>query len=242
MTVEKTGDLIKQLKNGEERSDKTDSVIRRIETKEVQLGEYATGEQVEDAAAECFAEEIAGSLGFLTDVNPREDSQEFMESASDAVAAFFDQHSWHYSKVISRPELVMYQLEFSLQKCSLTMKVCVEASPRVCRIDAVLPITADKTYEYLLCEAIVKINYDKRFGAFHYDESDGEVSYRYSFPIAHGVYMDELEQVFLAVQHTAASNYAEILKHCVGKYKIKELSDILKKTDALVADLNDDGV
>ena len=54
--------------------------------------------------------------------------------------------------------------------------------------------------------------------------------------------MDELEQVFLAVQHTAASNYAEILKHCVGKYKIKELSDILKKTDALVADLNDDGV
>ncbi len=69
-----------------------------------------------------------------------------------------------------------------------------------------------------------------------------KVSYRYSFPIAHGVYMDELEQVFLAVQHTAASNYAEILKHCVGKYKIKELSDILKKTDALVADLNDDGV
>lgn len=35
MAVEKTGDLIKQLKNGEERSDKTDSVIRRIEAKEV---------------------------------------------------------------------------------------------------------------------------------------------------------------------------------------------------------------
>lgn len=242
MAVEKTGDLVKQLKNGEERSDKTDSVIRRLEAKEVQPGEYAAGEQVEDAAAECFAEEIAGSLGFFTDVNPHEDSQEFMETAADAVKAFFDQHSWHYSKVISRPELVMYQLEFSLQKCSLTMKVCVEAPPRVCRIDAVLPITADKTYEYLLCEAIVKINYDKRFGAFHYDESDGEVSYRYSFPIAHGVYMDELEQVFSAVQHTAASNYAEILKHCVGKYKIKELTDILKKTDALVTDLNDDGV
>lgn len=216
-------------------------MIRRIEAKEVQLGEYATGEQVEDAAAECFAEEIAGSLGFLTDVNPREDSQEFMETASDAVAAFFDQHSWHYSKIISRPELVMYQLEFSLQKCSLTMKVCVEASPRVCRIDAVLPITADKTYEYLLCEAIVKINYDKRFGAFHYDESDGEVSYRYSFLSLTGCTWMSWSRSFSGAAHGSFQLCRDI-EALRGEVQNKRTQRYPEKTDALVADLNDDGV
>lgn len=238
MAVEKIRDLIGQLENDEERSDKTDSMIRRLEAKQTELGGDAAEEQADGSVEERIAEAVDTPLNG----GSCDDSQEFMETATAAVTAFFDKRGWRYSKFISRPDIVVYQLGFNLQNCNLNMRVYIEESPRACRIDAILPITADKTYEYLLCEAIVKINYDKRFGAFYYDESTGEVSYRYSFPIAHGVYMDELEQVFSAVQHTAAANYAEIVKHCVGKYKIKEITDILKKTDALVTDLNDDGV
>ena len=36
-------------------------------------------------------------------------------------------------------------------------------------------------------------------------------------------------------------SYAEIKKHCVGKYKAKEINEILKKVNALVSDLSDDG-
>lgn len=122
------------------------------------------------------------------------------------------------------------------------MRLCVEALPKVCRIDAIYPIAADKIYDYLLCKAIAKENYPRRFGSLQYDEHDGEVSYRYSYPIGHGVYKDDLKQIFLAVISSAVDSYTEVKKHCVGKYRSKEIDDILKRVNALVSDLSDEGI
>ena len=55
------------------------------------------------------------------------------------------------------------------------------------------------------------------------------------------MYKDDLKRIFLAVANSASDSYAEIKKHCVGKYKAKEINDILKKVNALVSDLSDDG-
>ncbi len=241
MARNKIADLIEQLKNDEDRPAQADSLIPLLEAKQAELGDNATEEQMDQAIQECIMAHLAGSLGVSRDVALGEGTQEYMEDATAVVKSFFQEEGWHYTERISKPDLVVYELGFNLKNCSLRMRVHVEALPRVCRIDAILPISADETYDYLLCKAIAKENYPRRYGAMQYDERDGEVSYRYSYPIGHGIYKDDLKQIFLAVANSASDSYAEVKKHCVGKYKAKEINDILKKVNALVSDLSDDG-
>ena len=239
MASNKITDLINQLKRDENRPAQADALIPLLEAKQVELGDDATEEQIDQAIQECIMAHLVGSLGMSADGALGEEMQEYMEGATTAVKSFFDDEGWHYTEQISKPDLVVYELGFNLQNCSLRMRVHVEALPQVCRIDAILPITADETYDYLLCKAIAKENYPRRYGAMQYDERDGEVSYRYGYPIGHGVYKDDLKRVFLAVANSASESYAEIKKHCVGKYKTKEINNILKKVNALVSDLSD---
>ena len=241
MARNKIRDLIEKLKNDENRPAQADALIPLLEAKQAELGDDATEEQMDQAIQECIMAHLVGSFGVSDDGTSGEETQEFMRSATKAVKSFFDEEGWHYSERISRPDLVVYELGFSLKNCSLRMRVHVEAVPRVCRIDAILPITADKTYDYLLCKAIAKENYPRRFGAMQYDERDGEVSYRYSYPIGHGVYTDELKRIFLAVANSASLSYAEVKKHCVGRYKKKEIQEILQSINILLNDLSDEG-
>ena len=87
---------------------------------------------------------------------------------------------------------------------------------------------------------MAKENYSKRFGSLKYDERDGEISFEYSYPIGHGVYQDDLDRVFHAVVSSAAGAYEMIRKYCVGKFKNKEINEILQKVNALVSDLSDE--
>lgn len=237
----KIRDLIEQLKNDENRPAQADALIPLLEAKQRELGDNATEEQMDQAIQECIMAHLSGSLGLSGNGDLGEGTQEFMESATSAVKSFFDEEGWHYGERISKPDLVIYELGFNLQNCSLRMRVHVEALPRVCRIEAILPITADETYDYLLCKAIAKENYPRRFGAMQYDERDGELSYRYSYPIGHGVHKDDLKRIFLAVANSASDSYVEVRKHCVGRYKKKEINEILNKINSLVSDLSDEG-
>ena len=72
---------------------------------------------------------------------------------------------------------MLYELGFGVKGVNLRIRIHVEADPDVCRIDAVLPISADSTYEYPLCKVLAKENFAKRFGSFKYDERDGEITY-----------------------------------------------------------------
>lgn len=241
MTNNKISYLIDQLKNDENRPAETDTLISLLKAKQAELGDDATEEQIGQAIHECIMAHLAGSRGMSVDGASGEETQEFMESATAAVKSFFNEEGWRYTERISKTDLVIYELGFNLQNCSLSMRVYIEALPRVCRVEAILPITADETYDYLLCKAIAKENYPRRYGAMQYDERDGEISYRYSYPIGHGVYKDDLKRILLAVANSASDGYAEIKKHCVGKYRTKEINDILKKVEALVNDLSDEG-
>ena len=241
MASNKISGFIEQLKNDETRPAQADSLIPLLEAKQAELGDDATEEQEDQAIQECIMAHLTGTFGLSSEGDPGEETQEFMKSATSAVKSFFDEEGWHYAERISKADLVIYELGFSLQNCSLRMRVHIEALPQVCRIDAILPITADETYDYLLCKAIAKENYPRRFGAIQYDERDGEISYRYSYPIGHGVYKDELKRIFLAVANSASDSYTEIKKHCVGRYKKKEINEILKKINTLVCDLSDEG-
>lgn len=168
---------------------------------------------------------------------------EYMEKTSAAVEEAFKSQGWeNYGKRNRRSDLLQYELGFNVNNTVLRIIVVVEDAPKRIRFHAILPITGEKTYEYLLCKAIVDENKKYIYGAFQYDRDDGELTYQYSYPITHGFYRDDFLRIMHAIIRTAVDDdaYSAIKKAAQGRYKRKEREDILRQLEPLVEDLTDD--
>jgi len=118
------------------------------------------------------------------------------------------------------------------------VKVYLESDPKVCRIDAVFPFQAEREFAYPMCEKLMKENYTRRFGALQYDERDGELSYRYSFPIRHGLQEDDFQTVLMAVMASAYASY-DVIKLCaVGRFRKPERDAIICQAQKLIIELD----
>ena len=218
-----------------------DEVIIALRAKRDELGEDASEAEMMSAVRECLMARLTGAMGGNDDdsaVVLSEKDKAYMENATSVVKAFLDENHWHYGIHELRKDLVLYELGFGVKGVNLRIRIHVEADPDVCRIDAVLPISADSTYEYPLCKMLAKENYARRFGSFKYDERDGEITYEYSFLARHGILKDDLETYFHAVVRSAISCYDDIRKCCVGRFKGKEVDEILQKVNDLISDIN----
>lgn len=233
----KLEELIQQVR---EDQDSPEGLLELLEDTQKKLPEGASEAEIDEALHKALMEHMVSRLGEDSDVSISDDDRKYMDQTVNLVKEVFAEEHWRYSEDSLREDLHIFDLGFGIHGCRLRMRVYIEADPRVCRIDAILPVNADSTYEYVLCKKMVKANYPKRFGALHYDENDGEMSYRYSFPTTHGLYKDDLKRVFLTVASSAAGDYEEVKKCCVGKFKAKEVNEILKNVNRLVSDLSDD--
>ncbi len=158
----------------------------------------------------------------------------------DTVRGVFESKGWKFSEKDLSDTIHEFELSFKLENCSIRMKVYVETDPDVCRIDAILPITADATYAYPLCKLLAKENYSLRYGAFQYDERDGELLFKYSFSTIAGLNPDVFTKMFLIVANTADDSYPQIKKCCVGRFSSKETDEILNIVDKLMKDISED--
>ena len=228
---------LKKANGGEE-----DDIIIALRAKKEELGDDASEKDVADAIQSCLLEQLSGTLSGNDEeehVVLSEENMDYMEKTTAAVKEFLDENNWHYITHAIRNDLVLYELGFGVNNVNLRIRIHVEADPNVCRIDAILPISADATYEYPLCKVLAKENFAKRFGSFKYDERDGEITYDYSFLARHGIFKDDLEIYFHAVVGSAVSSYDDIRKCCVGRFKGKEVNEILKRVNDLFSDISE---
>lgn len=219
------------------RKDGLDDLADVLEEKGKQLGDAPSEEDIHSAIQSALKEHLSGLIPDMAeDADP-----EYMERSIATVKEVFDEKDWHYHFRNVRPDVAIFELGFNVDKVALRVRVTIENMPKVCRVDAILPISAEELYAYPLCKAIVKANYPKRYGAFHYDEEDGELSYRYSYPIGHGIHKDEFSSIVRAVIHSAVDDecYPEIKKCATGKFKNKEKNEILARVNDLVDDIMD---
>lgn len=227
-----------QKANGREE----DEIITALKAKRDELGDGASEKDIAEAIQSCLMEHLSEALGGNGSDDPiilSEENRAYMDATTAIVKEFLDDNNWHYGTREIRSDLVLYELGFGVHNVNLRVRIHVEANPNVCRIDAVLPISADAIYEYPLCKVLANENYARRFGSFKYDERDGEITYEYSFLARHGIHKDDLETYFHAVVASAASAYDEIRKCCVGRFKGKEVNEILKKVNDLVSDISE---
>ena len=164
-------------------------------------------------------------------------SERTYDEAVAMVKLVLDKMGVHYISGQPTAEFTLFEMGMGVKSCNLRVRVVIEREPLVCRLDAILPINADALYAYLLCEKIVEMNFPKRYGALQYDKKDGEVSYRYSFPISHGLHEDTFEIILLTIATSAAGEYEVIRKMCVGKLNASEIEAVCERLESLLSDL-----
>jgi len=228
-------------------------LIKKTKTKlEQRLQEECSSDSDECSVADDRKETdaVVEEDGTLTDSNPtlpvilKENAilaglnnQQYLTYAKKQVVEFFDREDWNYREIITRQDLIAWELGMSGDRFTVRMRVAVEADTRACRIDAILPAAVDPVYDAILCKEIVKLNQPLRYGAFQYDESDGELSYRYSFPTQNGLYSDDLSRIFMAVLLTAKREFPKLQKFAVGKFTRAEEKQIQDYIERLMRDL-----
>ena len=100
------------------------------------------------------------------------------------------------------------------------------------------PFQADREFVYPLCEKLAKENYPRRYGALQYDAEDGELSYRYSFPIRHGLHEDDFVAVLMAVLASAHASFDMVRQYAVGRFRRAEREDIICRAQKLIIELD----
>lgn len=163
---------------------------------------------------------------------------EDMEDSMELIRGVFEDMELQYREYEQQRGVYAFELGVSEDDKRLCMKVYLESDPRACRIDAVYPFRAEPEFIYPLCAQLAKENYPRRYGALKYDESDGELSYQYSFPMTHGLHEDDFHDVFVSVLLSANSSY-DVVKRCaIGRFQRAGQEEIIHKAQKLIAELD----
>jgi len=236
-SINKLQEMIVELEENVHRSDLEDKLLQALKNKEQAIGEDTTDEQIEEEIGQVIMEQM---IGMLTADTPDSDpeSNPDLEDSIQVVRKVFADKDLHYQEYQHQKGVRAFMLNMTSKGRKLHVKVYLEAFPKVCRIDAIYPFVADAALVYPLCEKMLQENYPRRFGALQYDSRDGELSYRYSFPITHGLHEDDFRTVLMAVLATADSSFEAVRQFAVGRFRKPQRDEIISKAQRLIIELD----
>ena len=239
--MNKLQDMIATLEADDDRGEWNDRLLEKLQEKQRELGDDISEEEAEEAVGEVVKEVLQEALqDALPGLNdePEEEWSDTMEEAIEVVRRLFRQKNWKYRDYTHQKGVKAFELGLRENGKLLRVKVYLEAAAKVCRIDAVYPFQAEREFVYPLCERLAKENYPRRFGALQYDAEDGELSYRYSFPIRHGLHDDDFRAVFMAVLASAHASFDVVKQYAVGRFRRAERDEITCQAQKLIIELD----
>jgi hypothetical protein len=242
MGKERIDEIIARIKAERDLTEKTAALIESLEALKRELGENPSDSEISEGIRKTLRRQSqASAVDDDEIVELSEEDKARLAKAVSEVRKYLDEDDWRYTEHRpNRPDIVVFEMGYTVDKCSLRLRIQIETNPDLCRFYVTLPITADPTFEYPLCKAIAAKNYNTALGALQYDEDDGEVSFKYAFPIMFGIHKDEFMRMLAYVTQTAAKSYDDIRRICVGRFKSREINEILKKVEVLITDINNE--
>lgn len=239
--MNKLQEMIATLEADDDRGEMNDRLLQMLRKKQQELGDDVSDERAEDATAEIVAKLLMEALGDgVPDLEEADEDvwNETMQEAIDVVHRVFRRKNWKYRDYPQQKGVHAFELGLREDGKLLRVKVYLEAITKVCRIDAVYPFLAEREFAYPLCEKLAKENYPRRFGALQYDAEDGELSYRYSFPIRHGLHEDDFMTVLMAITASAHASYDIVKQYAVGRFRRAERDAITCQAQKLIIELD----
>ena len=238
--MNKLQEVIAKLEADMNRSELNERLLQMLLEKQQELGDDISDEEAEEAAGEVFKEHLLEALrSVVPNVEVEEEEwNETMEEAMEVIHRVFRKRNWKYHDYTHQKGVKAFEMGIRENGKLLHVKVYLESSAKVCRIDAVYPFQAEREFAYPLCEKLVKENYPRRFGALQYDERDGELSYRYSFSIRHGLYEDDFQNLLMAVMASAYASYDVVKQYAVARFRKAERDDIICQAQKLIIELD----
>lgn len=239
--MNKLQEMIATLEADDDRGEMNDRLLEMLRKKQLELGDDVSDEKAEDATAEIVAKLLMETLGDgVPDLEETDEDvwNETMQEAVDVVHRVFRRKNWKYRDYTHQKGVKAFELGLREDGKLLHVKVYLEAITKVCRIDAVYPFLAEREFVYPLCEKLAKENYPRRYGALQYDAKDGELSYRYSFPIRHGLHEDDFMTVLMAVMASAHASFDVVKQYAVGRFRRAERDAITCQAQKLIIELD----
>lgn len=239
--MNKLQEMIATLEADDDRGAMNDRLLEMLRKKQQELGDDVSDEKAEDATAEIVAKLLMETLGDgVPDLEAADEDvwNETMQEAIDVVHRVFRRKNWKYRDYTHQKGVKAFELGLREDGKLLHVKVYLEAITKVCRIDAVYPFLAEREFVYPLCEKLAKENYPRRYGALQYDAKDGELSYRYSFPIRHGLHEDDFMTVLMAVMASAHASFDVVKQYAVGRFRRAERDAITCQAQKLIIELD----
>lgn len=239
--MNKLQDMIATLEADDDRGEWNDRLLQKLREKQQELGDDVSDEKADDATSEIVARLLMEALGDgVPDLEAADEDvwTETMQEAVDVVHRVFRRKNWKYRDYTQQKGVKAFELGLRENGKLLHVKVYLEAITKVCRIDAVYPFLAEQEFVYPLCEKLAKENYPRRYGALQYDARDGELSYRYSFPIRHGLHEDDFMTVLMAVMASAHGSYDVVKQYAVGRFRRAERDAITCQAQKLIIELD----
>ena len=238
--MNKLQEVIAKLEADMNRSELNERLLQMLLEKQQELGNDISDEEAEEATGEVFKEHLLEALrSVVPNVEVEEEEwNETREEAMEVIHRVFRKRNWKYHDYTHQKGVKAFEMGIRENGKLLHVKVYLESSAKVCRIDAVYPFQAEREFAYPLCEKLVKENYPRRFGALQYDERDGELSYRYSFSIRHGLYEDDFQNLLMAVMASAYASYDVVKQYAVARFRKAERDDIICQAQKLIIELD----
>ncbi len=251
--MNKIQETIEKLEAKPNRSELDDKLLEMLRQKQEELGEDPTEEAVEEGVRQVIKEHFKIALfqklqdrrnsGDEEDDDDEDDengdSTETLKDDIRVVREVFRDMDLRFRDYHHQKGVHAFELGVREDGKRLRLKIYLETDPKVCRIDAMYPFTADQTFAYPLCEMLLKENYPRRYGALQYDARDGELSYRYSFPITHGLHRDDFQTIFLAVIKSAMTSFDTVRLYANGRFRKDVRQQIFNNVQKLLNEIED---